>query len=148
MPKYIREVFNDVDLFGDKYYVLKLYNNNVIVIHRDSGIVFDDQNSYERYIYLIQKKSNNEQIETLLERYNCFLLDPAMIKDFTISIKTTILKNGDFKDLVYLQNEQVISIGQNGLSLFDSQEHHDKYTTDINCKRDPIWIKFDTKVAA
>jgi hypothetical protein len=71
-----------------------------------------------------------------------------MIKDFTISIKTTILKNGDFKDLVYLQNEQVISIGQNGLSLFDSQEHHDKYTTDINCKRDPIWIKFDTKVAA
>lgn len=62
---------------------------------------------------------------------------------FIKNITQAVLKNNDQKDLIELNNGQIISIGTNGLSLFDSKEHHDKYTTEISCRKDPIFVKFN-----
>ncbi len=61
---------------------------------------------------------------------------------FIKKITQAILKNNDQKDLLTLANGQVVSIGENGISVFKSQAHHDQYTTDITCKQDPKFVKF------
>lgn len=64
------------------------------------------------------------------------------MQNHIIDIKKRTLKNGDLKDLIYLENGQILSIGSNGVSLFQSIKHHDEYTTDINCRQDPVFVKY------
>jgi hypothetical protein len=64
------------------------------------------------------------------------------MQNHIIDIKKRTLKNGDLKDLIYLENGQILSIGSNGVSLFQSIEHHDEYTKCIMTKKDPVFIKY------
>lgn len=64
------------------------------------------------------------------------------MQNHIIDIKKRTLKNGDLKDLIYLKNGQILSIGSNGVSLFQSIEHHAEYTTNISCRKDPVFVKY------
>jgi len=145
MRNYIKKIEHKSEAIGtETSYHVHLHNDLQIVINSDHIMFFENEEIYKAFDAYQELAVDCDLSDFFnLEGTEIIFSNPVS-EIFNIEVQTTVLKNGDAKDLIIIEGGEVLSIGEKGISLFDSKEHHDIFTTDIKCNNYPIFVKLES----